>query len=115
LYFDHYQHKNKENEPLAIGGLTTVEDVYNYEPMPKELNVEEQQYLLGAQANVWTEYIQTTTQIEYMILPRMTALSEIVWSETESKDWEDFSERLKHFSKVYEKMDLNYAKHTFEK
>lgn len=115
LYFDHYQHKDKDNEPMAIGGLTTVEDVYNYEPMPTELRAEEQKYVLGTQANVWTEYIPTTTQVEYMILPRMTALSEIAWSQPASKDWEDFSERLKHFSEVYEEMGLNYAKHTFER
>ena len=115
LYFDHYQHKDKENEPLAIGGLTTVEDVYNFEPIPQELATEEQQFVLGAQANLWTEYIATTTQIEYMVLPRMTALSEVVWSKAASKDWKDFSVRLKSFSKIYDELGLNYAKHTFKK
>jgi len=114
VYFDYYQNKDKNNEPLAIGGLTTVEDVYNFEPTPTELTREEQKYILGAQANVWSEYMETTDYVEYMILPRMTALSEVVWSSKESRNWQDFSKRLKYFSKRYDAMGLNYAKHTFK-
>lgn len=114
VYFDYYQNKDKKNEPLAIGGLTTVEDVYNFEPTPAELTREEQKYILGAQANVWSEYMETTDHVEYMILPRMTALSEVVWSSKESRNWQDFSKRLKYFSKRYDAMGLNYAKHTFK-
>jgi len=114
VYFDYYQDKDKNNEPLAIGGLTTVEDVYNYEPTPIELTDEEQKYILGAQANVWSEYMETTDHVEYMVLPRMTALSEVVWSSKESRNWQDFSKRLKYFAKRYDAMGLNYAKHTFK-
>lgn len=114
VYFDYYQNKDKKNEPLAIGGLTTVEGVYNFEPTPTELTLEEQKYIIGAQANVWSEYMETTDYVEYMILPRMTALSEVVWSSKESRNWQDFSKRLKHFSKRYDAMSLNYAKHTFK-
>lgn len=113
-YFDHYQTKNKENEPLAIGGLTTVEDVYAYEPTPEELTKEEQKYILGAQGNVWTEYMATTEHVEYMVLPRMTALSEVVWSSKDSRDWNDFQKRLKHLVKIYDAMSLNYAKHSLD-
>jgi hexosaminidase len=113
-YFDHYQTKNKENEPLAIGGLTTVEDVYAYEPTPEELTKEEQKYILGAQGNVWTEYMATTEHVEYMALPRMTALSEVVWSSKDSRDWNDFQKRLKHLVKTYDDLNLNYAKHSLE-
>lgn len=116
-YFDHYQVKTEEekaNEPLAIGGRTTVEDVYAYEPTPEELSEEEQQYILGAQGNVWTEYMKTTDYVEYMILPRMTALSEVVWSTEEHRDWEDFSRRLETMRKLYDALGLNYAEHTFE-
>jgi len=112
-YFDHYQTKDKDNEPLAIGGMTTVEDVYAYEPTPKELTKEEQKYILGAQGNVWTEYMKTTDYVEYMILPRMTALSEVVWTSKDAKDWNDFKGRLIHLSKRYDEMDINYAKHIF--
>lgn len=117
-YFDHYQVKTKEEkakEPLAIGGNTTVADVYAYEPMPEELSAEEQQYVLGAQGNVWTEYMKTTDYVEYMILPRMTALSEVVWSSKDNRNWEDFSNRLDDFKARYDALGLNYAKHTFKK
>lgn len=114
VYFDYYQNADKNEEPLAIGGLTTVKDVYNYQPTPIELTNEEQKYILGAQANVWSEYMVTTDYVEYMILPRMTALSEVVWSSKESRNWQDFSKRLKYFTKRYDAMGLNYAKHTFK-
>jgi hexosaminidase len=92
-YFDHYQ-GDPAKEPLAIGGLTTLEDVYNYEPIPAELTKEKALHILGAQANVWTEYITTEEHLEYMVLPRMTALSEVVWSKKEHKDLESFLVRL---------------------
>ncbi|MCX2678392.1 beta-N-acetylhexosaminidase [Galbibacter sp. EGI 63066] len=111
-YFDHYQSKDQDNEPLAIGGFTTVEEVYNYNPIPKELTEEQAKYILGSQGNVWTEYIGTTEQMEYMILPRMTALSEVVWSP--SKNWDDFKGRLSQMKARYDAMGLNYAKHVFE-
>lgn len=112
-YFDHYQTEDKENEPLSIGGKTTVADVYAYEPVASQLTEEQSQYILGAQANVWTEYMKTTDYVEYMILPRMTALSEVVWSPKESKDWEDFKMRLNRMKTRYEALDLNYANHVF--
>ena len=117
-YFDHYQVKDKEakaKEPLAIGGNTTVSDVYAYEPTPEELTEEERKYILGAQGNVWTEYMKTSDYVEYMILPRMTALSEVVWSPKASRDWEDFNTRLQHLSNRFDAMQLNYAKHSIEK
>ena len=117
-YFDHYQVGGKEaqsREPLAIGGNTSVEKVYSYEPTPKELSKEEQKYIQGAQGNVWTEYIKTPEHVEYMILPRMTALSEVVWSAKENKNWNDFRHRLERMKERYEVLKLNYAKHVFEK
>ncbi|UMB61790.1 beta-N-acetylhexosaminidase [Lutibacter sp. A80] len=111
-YFDFYQTKNRENEPLAIGGNTTVEDVYSYEPTPKELTEEESKYVLGAQGNVWTEYMKTPEHVEYMILPRLTALSEVVWSTKDSRNWDDFQQRLKNIVIKYDEMDLNYATHS---
>ena len=80
LYFDYYQTKDIANEPEAIGGYVPVETVYNYEPMPADLTPEEQKYIIGVQANLWTEYIPTYSQVEYMELPRMAALSEIQWT-----------------------------------
>lgn len=114
-YFDHYQvgKDQQSKEPLAIGGFTSVEKVYAYEPTPKELRSELQKYILGAQGNVWTEYMKTTDHVEYMVLPRMTALSEVLWSSPASKDWNDFKSRLQHFKDRYDSMGLNYAPHEF--
>ncbi|MBI5807556.1 MAG: family 20 glycosylhydrolase [Ignavibacteriales bacterium] len=93
-YFDHYQ--GLQNEPKAIGGYTTLEKVYSYEPIPDALNEEESKFILGAQANVWTEYIETTDHVEYMLLPRLIALSEVVWSPKNSRNLEDFLNRMKY-------------------
>ena len=113
-YFDMYQSENRKEEPLAIGGFISVEKVYGYDPTPKELTDSEKMYVLGAQGNVWTEYMATTDYVEYMILPRMTALSEVVWSPKEAKDWDDFKSRLNTLRNRYDAMGLNYAKHVFE-
>lgn len=108
-YFDHYQGK-KENEPLAIGGYTTLEKVYSYEPVPDKLPSEKHKYILGAQANLWTEYIKTPEKAEYMVLPRMDALAEVVWSPVDKKDYNDFKVRLEKQLKRYEHLKLNYSK-----
>ena len=78
-YFDHYQSTN-DDEPLAIGGFLPLEKVYSFNPIPNELTEEESKYVLGAQGNVWTEYIPTSSKVEYMAFPRAIALSEVVWS-----------------------------------
>ena len=110
-YFDKYQ-ANPDDEPLAIGGFLPLEKVYGYEPTPEELTDEEAQHILGAQANVWTEYMDSEDYVEYMILPRMTALAEVVWSPKNSRDFSDFSRRLTDFEKMYTFFDVNYAKKT---
>lgn len=114
-YFDHYQVDKdlQPKEPLAIGGYTSLEKVYSYNPTPEELDPELQKYILGAQGNVWTEYMKTTEQVEYMVLPRMSALSEVLWSSQESKDWNDFKTRLHHLKNRYDALGLNYATHEF--
>ncbi len=114
-YFDHYQVDKdaQSEEPLAIGGYTSVEKVYSYQPTPEELSPDLQKYILGAQGNVWTEYILNSDHVEYMVLPRMTALSEVLWTSPASKDWDDFKERLQHLKNRYDTMELNYAPHVF--
>jgi hexosaminidase len=91
-YFDHSQSRNEDS--VTIGGYTSVEKVYAYEPIPKELTADEAKYVLGAQANVWTEYITNSSKVEYMIFPRMLALSEVLWSDTVGRSWEEFEQRL---------------------
>ena len=112
-YFDHYQ-GSPISEPLAIGGYTTVEKVYSYEPIPEELNSDEQKYILGAQANVWTEYIPTFKKVEYMVFPRICALSEVLWSEPKSKNWMNFRTRLLDHFYFLDKLKINYSKSIFE-
>ncbi|KAA6432605.1 family 20 glycosylhydrolase [Rufibacter glacialis] len=112
VYFDHYQGE-PGLEPIAIGGLTTLEKVYSFEPIPSVLSADEKKYILGAQANVWTEYIPTTQQVEYMIFPRMSALSEVLWTPVARKDWNDFQNRMQQQYRRYATMGVNYAKSTF--
>lgn len=112
VYFDHTQSKNEDS--VTIGGYNPIEAVYAYDPVPKELNEEEGKYVLGAQANVWTEYMNNTKKIEYMIFPRMAALSEVLWSIKENKSWDDFEKRLPVQMKRYEMMELNYSKAYFD-
>jgi len=113
LYFDHYQ-AAPENEPMAFGGFTPVKKVYSFEPTPGELTEEQKKHILGAQANVWTEYIKTSDQVEYMVLPRMSALAEVVWTPAEDRDWEDFKIRLASLAKRFDQLELKYAPHIFE-
>jgi len=113
-YFDHYQTKDIENEPIAIGGFLPVEKVYGFEPIPEELEKDKQKYILGAQANLWSEYIPTEDYAEYMLLPRMTALSEVLWSDKEVKDWSEFKVRLNYFKQRFDALGYTYAKHVFK-
>ncbi|MFN8117548.1 MAG: family 20 glycosylhydrolase [Bacteroidia bacterium] len=108
-YFDHYQ-ASPADEPLAFGGYTPLEKVYSYEPIPSELNEDEQHYILGAQANIWTEYILDEKQVEYMLMPRMMALSEVVWSPKENRNETDFLNRLQTQFLLLDKLGINYAK-----
>lgn len=112
-YFDYYQSDN-ENEPLAIGGFLPLEQVYHFNPIPKELSEEESKYILGAQGNLWTEYIPDEKQVEYMVFPRAVAMSEVVWSNPKNKNYEDFISRLEHFHKRMDALDINYANHLYE-
>lgn len=91
LYFDHKQ-SNSPDEPTNIGGFAPYTSAYAYDPMPKELNADQQKYVIGVQANLWTEYIQTPVKVEYMIIPRVFSLAEIAWSQPERKDLKNFSE-----------------------
>ena len=112
-YFDHYQGEPK-NEPIAFGGYTNVEKVYSFNPIPKELSEEESKYILGAQANVWTEYINTPEHVEYMVFPRIAALSEVLWGTSNPNEYKVFETRLiQHFER-YEKKGINYSKAIFE-
>jgi len=93
LYFDYYQ-GSPDEEPLAIGGSLPLEQVYAFDPVPEELTPAEARHIRGAQGNVWTEYMKTEEQVEYMVFPRMLALAELAWSPREARNFEDFTRRL---------------------
>ncbi|MEO6346302.1 MAG: family 20 glycosylhydrolase [Aquaticitalea sp.] len=112
-YFDHYQSEDKD-EPLAIGGFLPLEKVYRFNPIPEELTPEESKYVLGAQANLWTEYIPTSEKVEYMIFPRILAMSEVVWSNPKERDYKEFVSRVEHFFKRLDALNINYANHLYE-
>ena len=112
LYFDHYQ-AGPEGEPMAIGGMNTLKKVYDYDPIPGELTEQQAKYVMGAQANLWTEYVTTAAQVEYMVLPRMLALAEVVWSPKQNKDWQNFNERLQSQFKGFAQRGLNFCAGNF--
>lgn len=113
LYFDHYQ-GNPLSEPLAIGGDTRLEKVYNFQPIPTELSEKDAQHILGAQANVWTEYIPDFRQVQYMVFPRIMALSEVVWGNYNVADYKSFENKvLRHF-KILNRKNINYSKAILE-
>ena len=106
VYLDHYQ--SRYYEPLAIAGLTTPEEIYNWSPLPKELDAKYQHFILGSQANVWTEYIPNNDHLEYMIFPRLIALSEMLWTGEDRKDFADFSSRMNEMYARLDALHINY-------
>lgn len=112
-YLDYCQASDPENEPLNIGGYVPVEKLYSYEPVPDSLVNDYGKYIIGVQANLWTEYISTNEQLEYMLLPRVAALSEVQWCDRGTREWKRFAEALPHMLQIYDRMGLNYATTVF--
>lgn len=109
-YLDHYQDSAK-SEPLAIGGYLPVRKVYEYEPLPSALGSEGSAYILGAQGNVWTEYMKTTDYVEYMVYPRASALAELLWSPKEVRNYSDFLLRMEEHLKRLDEKNIHYSRH----
>lgn len=108
VYLDHNQKKNEDS--VTIGGYLPIQRVYSYDPIPKELAADEVKYILGAQANVWTEYMKGPSKVEYMLFPRIAALSEVLWSAKETKGYEGFKKRLQTELQRYQLWHVNYCK-----
>ncbi|OXA74039.1 beta-N-acetylhexosaminidase [Flavobacterium aquidurense] len=108
VYLDHSQ--TKDEKEVTIGGFLPLDTVYSYEPIPKELNAQQAKYVLGAQGNVWTEYMANPAKVEYMIFPRLSALSEVLWSPKESKNWTEFQTKIETMKKRYTIWGANYFK-----
>ena len=111
-YFDYYQ-ANPKTSPEAIGGYTTLKKVYSFNPVPEELTQSESKFILGGQGNLWTEYVQAPDLAQYRVLPRMTALSEVLWSGPGKNSYEDFYGRLMHLQDRFDNLDWTYAPGAF--
>ena len=107
-YLDYYQSEDRENEPLAIGGYLPLETVYHYEPVPAALLASEAHHVLGAQAQLWTEYMPDYRQVEYMAFPRLCALAEVVWTSPQHKNYDEFLSRLAYHLGRLDVLDVNY-------
>ena len=108
LYFDYYQTSSTWNEPTAFGGCNTLEKVYNFEPVAEDLPADKRHHILGAQANLWTEYVTCEPQVQYQVLPRMAALAEVQWIQPEAKDYQDFKTRLTRLVDIYKLYQWTY-------
>ena len=107
-YFDYCQSLDRSLEPHGFAAYLPLRKVYSFEPVPVGLTPPNDSYVLGGQANVWTEYIAATTHLEYMIFPRLDALAEVVWSPKDSRNWEDFQRRLKVDERRLDKLGVNH-------
>jgi len=112
LYFDGYQ-TDPRTQPEAIGGYLTLDKVYSYDPVPASIAADKVKHVLGAQANLWAEYMPTYQHVEYMAFPRALALSEVVWSKKSDKSWDDFYNRLQKHYKLLQKLEINYYRPSY--
>ncbi len=108
VYLDYAQFKKEDS--LVIGGYLPIEKVYGYDPVSKEMTGEDSKYVMGAQANVWTEYMNNESKVEYMIFPRMSALSEVLWTRKENKNWNTFKNKMPSLMKRYDWLGIQYGK-----
>lgn len=109
-YIDYYQLKNHDAQPLAIGGYLPVSTVYSMEPVPAELTEEESKFIIGAQCNLWTEYVVSPDHAMYMLLPRLAAMCEVQWMQPQAKNYEEFSKkRLPAMQSIYRSLGYKYC------
>ena len=111
-YFDYYQSQNQAAEPRAIGGYLPLSKVYSFEPIPTKLDAARHKHILGAQGNVWTEYMPNFKQVQYMAFPRLSALAEVAWSPKESRNYEDFLARMETHYQRLDKAGINCRRET---
>ena len=108
-YIDYYQLKDHNAQPMAIGGYLPVSKVYSMEPIPSELTPEEGKYILGAQCNLWAEYVVSPDHAMYMLLPRLAAMSEVQWTQPEAKNYDEFCKRLPLLQQTYRRLGYKYC------
>ncbi|MBQ6193689.1 MAG: beta-N-acetylhexosaminidase [Prevotella sp.] len=114
-YFDYYQTEDYEwSEPFSFAHVVTVEKTYSLDPAPETLSAEARSHILGAQANLWTEYILSESQALYQVLPRMGALSEVQWMDPARKNFKEWVERERRLTNIYKAYGWPFAKHVFK-
>jgi hexosaminidase len=109
-YFDHFQSRNWAAEPRAFGGFLPLSQVYSFEPVPAALPAPFEKHILGAQGNLWTEYIPTVPQMQYMTFPRECAMAEVAWSPKAARHWDDFTRRLQVHERRLARLGVNYRR-----
>lgn len=112
LYFDYYQ-ADPDTEPEAIGGYIPLRKVYDFEPVPTEVAADKRHLILGAQGNIWTEYLPTPADVEYMAFPRALALSEVLWTPAGKRSWNSFIARLLPHYRLLQRFHVNYRRPSF--
>jgi hexosaminidase len=114
-YLDYFQSTNHTAEPPAIGGYLPLRKVYSFDPLPEKLEPQYQSHILGAQGNLWTEYVPNFKHAQYMMFPRLCALAEAAWSPQAARNWDDFTRRLQTQLLRFDQLSVNYRKdtHTF--
>jgi len=113
VYLDYYQSPDVDNEPFTYGWLTELKKTYSFDPMPEGLSEDNRKHILGAQVNIWAEYMPTSKNVEYMLLPRMCALAETVWTNPKKKDYNEFVARLYNMSKHLDKLGYENCKQAY--
>ncbi|HWI59155.1 MAG TPA: family 20 glycosylhydrolase, partial [Bacillota bacterium] len=109
-YLDFYQSENRAAEPRAIAAYLPLNKVYDFDPIPAKLDSQYRSHILGAQANLWTEFIPSFRQVEYMTFPRLCALSEVVWSPQPARNYDDFTRRIETHLRRLDQLGVNYRK-----
>jgi hexosaminidase len=112
LYFDGYQ-TDPRTQPESIGGYLPIDKVYSYNPVPEAIDKDKVKHILGAQANLWAEYMPTYQHVEYMAFPRALALAEVNWTPQEAKSWPDFKKRLQSHYKLLQQLEVNYYRPSY--
>src|SRR5262249_18783501 len=112
LYFDNAQGDSR-NEPPGRGTIIRLEDVYRFDPLPASVPQQQRSYMLGLQANIWTEHIRTPDRVEYMTFPRPAAVAEVGWSGPQEIDWNSFVRRLPQQLNRYRALGIQYSSDVF--
>lgn len=112
MYFDHLQ-SDLPDEPTGRPDVISLKDVYDFQPVPKELDAQQAKHILGAQANLWSEYLTTPARVEHAVFPRIAALADVLWSPADAHDWSSFLQRMPAQLARYRALGVAYSDDAF--